>query len=395
MSRSGDDRLAIVLGLSPTGLYAVRELARSGIPVLGVGRSGEPGMASRYLRSPGGRWEVGNQSELLQRLLAMPFPGAKPVLFPTNDTYIEFLFQNQEALSSRFTFAPAYHGLAQTLMDKRLLHQLCVEEGIPTPRVWSAGNLADLRNMGPDLPYPCILKPMLIHRAKVFLAGQKVLLATDPARFRQLVEAIPEDSGGWLVQEIITGPESNIVLFGGYFDRHAQPMQQFTGRKLRQYPAGFGSASLVISEWIPEIAESTVRLLTKAGFAGVCGSEFKRDPRDGQLKMIEINPRPTLWFQATHAAGKRIMEAAFRDLTGLPSLPEEHMRTSVVWRYGLKDLASALFYRYRGGQFVLAAPDVSSSRKRTARAWAVFDRSDPMPVVTEISRYFKRWWERS
>jgi D-aspartate ligase len=28
------------------------------------------------------------------------------------------------------------------------------------------------------------------------------------------------------------------------------------------------------------------------GYRGIAASEFKRDPRDGQIKLIEINPRP-------------------------------------------------------------------------------------------------------
>ena len=39
----------IVLGLSPTGLYAVREAARAGHSVLGVGAPGAPGLWSRFL----------------------------------------------------------------------------------------------------------------------------------------------------------------------------------------------------------------------------------------------------------------------------------------------------------------------------------------------------------
>ena len=40
---------AVVLGLSPTGLYAVRELGRAGVPVFGASRSPQCGNASRFL----------------------------------------------------------------------------------------------------------------------------------------------------------------------------------------------------------------------------------------------------------------------------------------------------------------------------------------------------------
>ena len=42
---------AVVMGLSPTGLYAVRELGRAGITVTGVASGWQAGHASRYLLS--------------------------------------------------------------------------------------------------------------------------------------------------------------------------------------------------------------------------------------------------------------------------------------------------------------------------------------------------------
>ena len=42
---------AVVLGLSPTGLYAVRELGAADIPVLGVSSYKQAGNYSRYLKT--------------------------------------------------------------------------------------------------------------------------------------------------------------------------------------------------------------------------------------------------------------------------------------------------------------------------------------------------------
>jgi D-aspartate ligase len=377
-------------------LYAVRELARSGVPVLGIGSAGEPGLRSRYLATPGRRWQSSDPVELLDRLMSVAmYEGfTRLVLFPTNDAYIEFIHDHREILAERFTFASAYEGLATSLMDKRRFYETCRDHGVPVPRMWLADSKSDLVAMAGVVPYPCILKPLLIHRAKKFLAGGKVLLATTPSVFREMIGRIPPDTGSWLVQEIIPGPESEIALFGAYFKRDGKAVQEFTGRKLRQYPPGFGSASLVVSEPIRAVSQATANMLEALRFNGVCGSEFKFDSRDGVLKMIEINPRPTLWFQATHAAGKRIMTAAFRDLIGEAMPPESPMVPSVVWRYSLKDLSSSLFYRFRSQSFVFACPDVSRSRNASLKTWAVFDREDPVPAIAEVFRYLRRWSER-
>jgi predicted ATP-grasp superfamily ATP-dependent carboligase len=385
---------AIVLGSSPTGLYAVRELASAGLEVGLADTSTGCAMASAHVRRRGRRF-VGGTDEIeawLSDVAALAIH--KPVLVPTSDIFIEFVMRRAGALEQAFTFAPAYAGLAASLLDKTEFHALCARHAMETPGVWRAGDAGALRGLAGELPYPCILKPALIHRAKHFLRGRKVLLARSREEYLSHVASMPVGTGEWLVQEIIPGPESAITLFGAYVDAGGTARQVFTGRKLRQYPPGFGSASLVTSAPCSETRELTLEFLGKIGFRGICGAEYKRDPRDGRLKVIEINPRPTLWFQATHDAGGRIVEAAVRDLASGTAMPAVMQSSDVRWRYGLKDAASAWFYRSDRGRFVFPEPDVSGARAMRRASWPVFAWRDPLPAFGEPLGYLRKAWRR-
>ena len=381
---------AVVMGASPTGLYALRELAAAGWSVALVDTG--PGCAfhSRHARSDGLRFR-GDADAIETWLLALAErQDARPVLVPTSDVFIEFVLQRAQRLTPGFAFASAYQGIAADLLDKSAFHALCAGHDMATPGVWNAPDRDALLALAGDIPYPCILKPVLIHRARAFLSGRKVLLARTAQEFTRHVEDMPDGMGGWLVQEIIPGAESEITLFGGYMDTTGEPRQAFTGRKLRQYPPGFGSASLVTGEPCMESLDLTLDFLGRIGFRGICGAEYKRDPRDGLLKIIEINPRPTLWFQITHDAGKRIVEAAVRDLAGAAPPADAPQNESVRWRYGLKDMASARFYRRDGGRFVFPAPDVSSADAARVRSWPVFAAADPLPALAEPLGYLRK-----
>lgn len=387
-----DKSTVIVLGLSPTGLYAVRESVRAGAEVVGVSDGFACGCYSRYLRNADRCWKISSQDELLNKLMDFAsVANRRPILLPTSDRYIEFIGRHADTLSGSFLFAESYRNLSQELMDKRSFNKLCHEYGIATPGVWEAADKNELLALSLEIPFPCILKPELIHCAANFLKGKKVLLARSKDEYCSLVRSIPEETGGWLVQEVIPGPESNITLFGGYFGRDGQALQTFTARKLRQYPAGFGSASLVRSELCHETLEKSVDFLGKIGFRGICGTEFKRDSRDGKLKIIEINPRPTLWFQITHAAGKRIVETACRDLAGLPVSKENNQIDGVVWRYIFKDIYSSLYYRLKGKTFIFPKPDVSSGfATPNQRIWPVYDSADPLPALAEPCQFLNK-----
>lgn len=388
--------LIIVLGLSPTGLYAIRELGRAGFPVLGVTDGLACAASSRFLSHPDRFWLISEESELLHRLLALGrAAGVPPVLLPTSDRYIEFVARHYEQLIETFLLQKSYQpDQVFNLLDKGRFYKLCAEHDLPAPGIWYPEGKSELVSLADELPFPCILKPKLIHQAVGYLKGKKVLLAESRDAYLSLVADIPETLDQWVIQEVIPGPESEILLFGGYFGGNSEPLETFTARKLRQYPPGFGSASLVQSETSREVHDLSVRFLKAVGFQGVCGTEFKRDARDGKLKVIEINPRPTLWFQLSHASGKRIVETACLDLSGLPIKHTESQRDGVLWRYALKDRYSQMFYRLKGRGFVFPPPDIPAELGRNGRSWAVYDRDDPHPAWSEPKMYLKKLFSR-
>lgn len=382
------DTFAAVLGLSPTGLYAIRELGEAGVRVLGVDSSRQPGGYSRHLNAgPGLILESAEEATVERLLAAAEQEGARGVLVPTSDFYIEFTVRNAARLAARYDFQASYsRETYASIVDKARFNELCRAHGLAAPAFWEVGP-SGLESLADRVAYPCLIKPTLIHLVKAFMAGRKVFIAKDAGEFRRIAAAVAGCQSGWLVQEIVPGPESNITVFGCYIAKDGAVRQSFTGRKLRQYPPGFGSASLVRSEVLEETRKLSEGFLSAAGFRGVAGVEFKRDERDGRLKIIEVNPRPSLWFALAHHAGKRIALAAFNDLAGRAPVPEREQEDGVLWRYLLKDLYSSLFYAVGGRGFVLAPPALDGARGALRTVGPIFDRSDPLPVWGELVNY--------
>lgn len=382
----------VVLGLSPTGLYALRELQQAGYAVAGAD---EATGCARWSRAARRCWVLRDEQDLRGRLRDIAAGQAEPpLLLPTNDRYIEWLMQHHAELAPQFRFAGCFNGLAAELLDKQRFHALCAQHGMATPGVWHLPHAQALQDAIDLIPYPCLLKPALVHKARPFLRGDKLLVARTRNQLQELWHRLPPDSGGWLVQEIIPGAESEITVYGAYVDANGQTHQDFVARKLRQYPPGFGSASLALSTACEETRTLSQEFLRRIGFHGICGTEFKRDPRDGRLKIIEINPRPTLWFALSHAAGKRIATAWARDLRAEPAPAETAQRDGVLWRYLAKDLAAQQFYRRNALNFVLPAPQTAAADAAAERCWAVYDRRDPLPALLEPLLYLRKYFAR-
>ncbi len=385
---------AVVLGLSPTGLHVVRELGRAGVPVIGVSDSFQAGAASRYLVQKLIDPDPERRLDWLTRRFPSDPTGLRPVLIPTSDQDIDFLINNAPRLAGHFVFQRSYaDGLARRIMDKETFYELCQIHDIAYPRL-RRGLPEEIAALRDEITYPCMIKPSRIQDVKSQLRGQKGWFARDATEFDRVVPELPANAGTLLVQEIIGGPESAITLYCGYFDGTGKVHQAFTARKLRQYPPGFGSASLVQSAPEDESRGIAEDFLTALGYRGIAAAEFKPDPATRTLKIIEINVRPSLWFSLSGASGKPTVLAAYHDLAGTAADPSERPQLNGVrWRYALKDSWSTLFYRRRPS-FILPAPDTEAVGPAARHVHAVYARDDAWPVLAEIRHLARKILQR-
>ena len=68
----------------------------------------------------------------------------------------------------------------------------------------------------------------------------------------------------------------------------------------------------------PEVAELGLRFFQGVGLRGLANVEFKRDARDGRLKLIECNHRFTAPTGLLRAAGMDLPLFVYNRLTGRP-----------------------------------------------------------------------------
>ena len=72
-------------------------------------------------------------------------------------------------------------------------------------------------------------------------------------------------------------------------------MNEWTGKKLNQYPDNFGVFSSASNESVSEVMPSGRKLVTEINAFGIIEPEFKFDHRDKTLKLMEVNLRSMMW----------------------------------------------------------------------------------------------------
>lgn len=371
---------AIVLGLTGTGLAIARELSSMGVEVIGVDSNRlEIGHFSKWCRNiPYLSFREDDQLLAALEHFAHSLP-RKAVLFPAHDRYVTFISNHSSELKKWYIFSSSLQPeVTDIFVNKKRFYEICIDNEIDIPRTYYPKGIDDIVYISRNIQFPCIIKPFFSHLWRRKLHGRKVIELQDQETLIEQYHRISAWDGGFMIQEVIPGPENSIYVFGGYFDRQSRPLTTFTGRKLRQYPPNFGSGSLVESYTYDELTDLSVSLLSKLGVHGIYTTEFKRDSRDGKLKMIEINQRAALWFALTGAAGVKVVYSAYRDLIG-----EEvdqnicNQLDGIRWVYLQRDVLASLHYFLRS-ELSIADWIVSMKGKKV---YALLSRDDMRTVM--------------
>ncbi len=377
---------AVILGGSFNSLSVARALGRQGIPVhaLGDGAGGSLVRRSRYLT---GYVDVTSSVTAADEWLAWLRTGPRgAVLLPCSDGALEFLARcRPELVAMGYHPAAGADDVTLAMLDKERTYELARSVGVPAPRTAAVSTLEELREAAAGLDYPCALKPRHSHLFARKFDG-KALIVQDLEELEAAFLATSEHGLEMILTEIVPGDDSRYCSYYSYIDDDGTPLFHFTKRKPRQNPPGFGLGTFHVTDWVPDAAELGLRFFTGIGLRGVGNVEFKRDSRDGQLKIIECNPRFTAADKLVQRAGIDMATISYRRALGLPVQAPSSFRSGVTQWHPLEDWAAFRAYRVLG-QLSTAAWLSSLAR---GPGLPMFDRRDLRPSAVVAAAFARR-----
>jgi D-aspartate ligase len=372
---SGEGTAVVVEVAWVNGLAAIRSLGRRGLRVLAVDhRPSALGLRSRYAEACFAPDPLDDEGGFIAALRAIEdeTDDVLPV-FPTHDEHLNAIARHADVLADRYLFPFPSWQVLEKIQSKR--HQLETAEriGFPVPRTSHPRSAEEAVAAGEEVGYPLVVKPSANvgfrrdHQAQLFKCE-------NAAELEQAYElAAPHEP---MVQEFIPAGPDEMYTLGSYLDRDGEALGLFSGRKLSQTRDFMGSARMGEALWVQEVVDQGLALLRALEFHGISQVEVMRDPRDGEYKLLEVNPRLWQWHSLAAACGVDLPWIAYRDLTGDPLPPARMHGDGKRWAITL-----------------MAGPKVTGSRYAVARppyVDAVFARDDPKPALVQIGRHVKR-----
>jgi predicted ATP-grasp superfamily ATP-dependent carboligase len=369
---------AIVVSGATHGLGVVRSLGRQGVPVTVVSYDKRDiAQSSKFVREviPAPHPDK-DEAQFVKVLLEMAHRSPGSVLIPASDAALGTVARHKTHLEDAgLIVASDGAEVTETLLNKATTFALARSAGIPHPATFAVSDEDDVRRFCESAEFPAVLKPELSHLYRE-LVGVKWSRVESPEEALRAYTVARSHSLEVVLQELIPGDEQCGAVYNSYFWK-GEPLVEFTSRKIRNSPPDTGSPSVVMSEWMPEVAEQGRRLLRAARFSGYSCTEFKRDPRDGQYKVMEVNARHNLSSLLATRCGLNFPWLQYQHLVdGVVPVQRDYER-GIYWIDVTRDLQNVGYYLRRPGY---SLREFLRPYRRTC-IFAVLDRHDVGPAA--------------
>jgi D-aspartate ligase len=364
----------------------VRPLGLAGIPSAVVAPPGDPARFSRFTRTVVPWFDPWERAE--EQVDALVRFGRSqdeaPVLFYEGDADLLMVSRYRQRLGQAFRFVVPEATLVEALVDKGRFQALAARLNLPVP---ASREVEPSLGGAPEdlgLSFPVVVKP-LTRRAsewRPIAGGVKAQQVDSLEVLRALWRRLAAARLRVLIQELVPGPEAAIESYHVYVDPQGETVGEFTGRKLRTFPARHGYSCAVIITEASDVAALGREVVRRLALHGVAKCDFKRSP-DGRLSLLEVNPRFNLWHHPGARAGVNLPALVYGDLIGLPRPVAPRARPGVRWCNVWHDSAAS---RASGMSFAKWLPWAIGCETKRVVAW-----DDPLPIVCGgLWRFWRR-----
>jgi predicted ATP-grasp superfamily ATP-dependent carboligase len=247
-------------------LAAIRSLGRRGFDVVTASRrrltrGGSSRYSTRHFTHP----SPDDEQAFVRRIVGATRALDIDVVLPIGDASTRVMSRHKDAIAARAAIAVADWHAMRVACSKRETLAFAERGGIPVPVTYPDKSAVDR--------FPVVVKQSLGAGGVRYVND-----ATELARV---------DTSDAVIQEYIPGDGYGLFAL---FDR-GRERAIFMHRRVREYPVTGGASTAAESIYDGALRDLGVGLLRDLRWHGVAMVEFKRDRRDAQFKLMEVNPK--------------------------------------------------------------------------------------------------------
>ena len=299
------------------------------------------------------------------------------VVFPTDDLQLENLHKIYAEIKS-FCFLPFNYENLLDCSDKRVQYSFCEKFGVPYPKTISIENDDDLKKIL-SIQFPVLIKPTKREDLKVDVFRNLPLNnRKDFEENWQKLQHYLSLGITFLASEIIPGGGSNIYAYTAYRNQNGDILNEWTGKKLSQFPDDFGVFSSASNEAPDDVLMHGKILINGMDLKGIVQPEFKYDYRDQKYKLMEINLRSHMWHKIGTLSGVNLSYTQYLDGIGKRVQKQSQIKDKMIHFVYLKHEIINLVARR--GYYRIFLNNIFKSDKTN---FALYDIKDIKPFLID------------
>lgn len=202
------------------------------------------------------------------------------VIIPLGDSEAQLLSLHRKELDSLSHFIIPDIEVFNTGYNKNILMKICANNGFPHPRT------LDLEESTPitENMFPALIKP------NIMTGGRGMVRVNSLKEFNEKYTYINKNYGASHLQEFIApgGRQLKVQLF---LDNQSNLCYSSVIHKQRFYPENGGSSCCNVTIQNDSLVRMCYEILQKIKWIGFADFDLIEDPKDGIIKVMEINPR--------------------------------------------------------------------------------------------------------
>jgi predicted ATP-grasp superfamily ATP-dependent carboligase len=342
---NADDADAIILGTGITALGVIRNLGRLGIRNIVIAHENNYCMYSKYCHQKLFIENIADSPGLLLQVLTTltdSRPNKLFCLFPCTDYYVLALGEIKDRLPKNVELNQPELEALHCFIKKQKFYALLAQLNIPHPQTYDIQSAEDLPKLKNEIKFPVFLKPVESHEFQRYF-GKKGFTVYEFQELQKCFELALSKNLKMMVQEIVSGGAEQHYFIDGYVDKSGEIRALFARRRIHMYPLDWGNSSSMVSVSLATVGPAIVdlkKLINQTNYKGIFNVEVKYDLRSGRFKFIELNPRPWWYNLFPTICGVKIIEMAYRDMSGLSITPHFEYTLNSSFVYWWLEMAS-------------------------------------------------------
>lgn len=264
----------------------------------------------------------------------------KPVLFLAEDLYAYIVSLYQDHLREFYFYPYIEPERLNIFFNKKLMIQAAVKAGLNVPYTLFSP-LESEQVYGWDI-FPAILKPSvsrfnfegkkLVDVVKFpAIFGGKAIQVNNTIELTEVISKLKRENIDFFVQQLLPGENRNLVTIKFVTAKDHSIPSCFISRKIRQYPADFGTCTVGKSDYISEIQDYTERFCRFTKHIGASCIEFMWNQDDSKWYFIEINPRLDFWIRMSTLKGVNLPLQQYLLSTDQKMLTQKQVNGGKYW----------------------------------------------------------------